>query len=76
MSNMISKRYPVIWNERGVKPIRGVIDVVMDGWFAVQWENGSYVRYRNLDIPENIKPDLQKLRETKLDELFKSEKQE
>ena len=70
---ILEKGTPVVWDQPGHKLLHGVIDMEMDDWFGIQWENGAYTRYEVLRKYEYIKPDYQKIREEKLDELFKSE---
>ena len=68
---MIKVGTSVIWDEKGYKQIKGRVEMVMNNWFAVQWENGRYTRYNLSDINsmESFKLDLERIREEKLKEL-------
>ena len=63
---MIELGTPVIWKETEMEPIRGIVEIVGDGWYAIQWENGSYTRYQMLRKYEQLSPDFQTIRIKKL----------
>lgn len=63
---MIELGTPVLWKEPGKEPIRGIVEMIQDDWYAIQWENGSYTRYQMLRKYEQLSPDFQTIRIKKL----------